>query len=74
MKMILLLITLLNLQVNNNKNSLKEVVQDHMEFQLLLQDLIIIINQNFFKLIHLVHVQNGKLPHLVKVLNKLKIF
>lgn len=74
MKMILLLITLLNLQVNNNKNSLKEVVQDHMEFQLLLQDLIIIINPNYFKLIHLVLVQNGKLLHLVKVLNKLKIF
>lgn len=74
MKMILLLITLLNLQVNNNKNSLKEVVQDHMEFQLLLQDLIIIINLNYFKLIHLVLVQNGKLLHLVKVLNKLKIF
>lgn len=74
MKMILLLITLLNLQVNNNKNSLKEVVQDLMEFQLLLQDLIIIINQNFFKLIHLVLVQNGKLHHLVKVLNKLKVF
>lgn len=70
MKMILQWITLLNTQVNCNKNSPKREEHDHLEFQHLLQDLMDQDVPNYSKLIHQVLVPNGRQHPWGRVQNK----